>query len=379
MPEAAGPRSLRHLVEAMLAVGSDLDLHKVLQHIVQSARELVDAQYAALGVLDESGKWLSDFISVGIDDTTQRLIGALPKGNGLLGVLIRDAQPLRLADLREHDASVGFPPGHPPMRSFLGVPIRVGDTVFGNLYLTDKLSGEVFSDVDEELVVGLAAAAGVAIERARLHSHLQRLALLDDQERIARDLHDSVIQRVFGVGLLLQGTRHLTHSDPDAAVTRIDAAIDELDLTVKYLRTAIFGLDMRTHGGPPGFRSRVLELATESAGGLGFEPVVMFDGPIDAHIDGDLANELAAVITEALSNTARHANAARVEVHVTVTDTIMLRIEDDGVGPPPADAPRGNGLNNMITRAVRLDGTFTMRPGRENGTIIELSIPFDRE
>jgi len=375
MAEAAGPRRLRQLVDAMLAVSSDLELHTVLQHIVESARELVDAQYAALGVLDESGRWLSDFITVGIDDDTHRVIGALPKGHGLLGVLITDAQPLRLPDLREHDASSGFPPGHPPMRSFLGVPIRVGDTVFGNLYLTDKIFGEVFTDVDEELVVGLAAAAGVAIEKARLHSQLQRLALLDDQERIARDLHDSVIQRVFGVGLLLQGTRNLTHSDPDAAVTRIDAAIDELDLTVKHLRSAIFGLDIRTHGAAPGFRSRVLELATESAGGLGFEPVVMFDGPIDAHIDGNLANELAAVITEALSNAARHANAARVEVHLAVTDTIIVRIEDDGIGPPPADAPRGNGLKNMSTRAARLDGTLKMRPGTHRGTIIELSVP----
>ena len=237
----------------------------------------------------------------------------------------------------------------------------------------------MFTDIDEELVVGLAAAAGIAIEKARLHSQLQRLALLDDQERIARDLHDSVIQRVFGVGLMLEGTRRLVRADPDAAEMRIDDAIDELDLTIKHLRSAIFGLDTRTHGAPAGFRSRVLELATESTGALGFEPAVLFDGPIDAHIDDELANELAAVITEALSNTARHANATRVEMQLTVTDTIVLRIEDNGIGPPPADAPRGNGLNNMTTRAARLDGTFNMRPGPNSGTIIELSIPLDRD
>jgi len=379
MAEAAGPRRLRQLVDAMLTVSSDLDLHSVLQHIVEAARDLVDAQYAALGVLDESGRWLSDFITVGIDDETRHVIGALPKGHGILGVLITDAQPLRLPDLREHPDSYGFPPGHPPMRSFLGVPVRVGDVVFGNLYLTDKITDEVFTDIDEELVVGLAAAAGIAIDKARSHSQLQRLALLDDQERMGRDLHDSVIQRVFGVGLTLQGTRHLVRVDPDTAISRIDAAIEELDLTIKHLRSAIFGLDMRAHGATAEFRSRVLELAAESTSALGFEPTVFFDGPIDAHIDGNLANELAAVITEALSNTARHANAHRVEVHLIVTDTILLRIEDDGIGPPRADAPRGNGLNNMTTRAERLDGTFTMRPGPESGTVIELSIPVDRD
>jgi len=376
MTEAAGPRSLRQLVDAMLTVGSDLDLHNVLHRIVTSARELADAQYAALGVLDESGRWLSDFITVGIDDTTRGLIGALPKGHGILGVLISDAAPLRLPDLREHPASFGFPPGHPPMRSFLGVPVRAGDTVFGNLYLTDKISDEVFTDVDEELVVGLAAAAGIAIEKARLHHQLQDLALLDDQERIARDLHDSVIQRVFGVGLLLQGTSHLVRSDPNTAIARIDAAIDELDVTIQHLRSAIFGLDMRTRGAPEGFRRRVVDLATESTPALGFEPFVSFAGPVDAHIDGNLADELAAVITEALSNTARHANARRVEVHLIVAETIVLRIEDDGIGPPETGAPRGNGLNNMATRAARLNGEFNMRPGPERGTIIEVSLPF---
>jgi signal transduction histidine kinase len=369
---------LRQLVEAMLVVGSDLDLHNVLRHIVESARDLADAQYAALGVLDESGVWLTDFITVGIDDDTHRLIGALPKGNGILGVLTRDAEPLRLPDLREHASSSGFPPGHPPMGSFLGVPIRVGHQVFGNLYLTDKKTAEVFTDVDEELVVGLAAAAGIAIEKARLHSQLQSVALLDDQERIARDLHDSVIQRIFGVGLLLQGTSHFVRVDPDTAAARIEAAVSELDLTIQHLRSAIFGLGVRTGRAPSGFRNRVLELAGESAAALGFEPSVMFDGAIDTHIGGEVANELAAVITEALSNAARHANAGRVEIRLVVTDTIVLRIEDDGTGPPPADAPRGNGLDNMTARAARLDGTFDIRPGEPRGTIIEWAVPLDR-
>ena len=215
MSEFAGPRSLRQLLDAVLTVGSDLDLPAMLQRIVEAAVELVDARYGALGVLDESRTRLAQFITVGIDDETHSAIGDLPEGHGILGLLIVDAKPLRLPDLREHPDSYGFPPHHPPMRSFLGVPVRVRDQVFGNLYLTDKTSAEVFTDVDEELVVGLAAAAGVAIDNARLHARIQELTLVEDRERIARDLHDTVVQRLFATGLSLQGAAGLIHSDPD--------------------------------------------------------------------------------------------------------------------------------------------------------------------
>src|SRR5579859_132436 len=169
-----GPGGLRRLLDAVLTIGSELDLSSVLQRIVEAAVDLVGARYGALGVLDESGTELSEFITVGIDADTQRAIGALPKGLGLLGALITDARPLRLADLTEHPERSGFPPNHPPMTSFLGVPIRAHQEVFGNLYLTDKMTGEVFTDVDEELVLGLAAAAGVAIHNARLFAQVRR-------------------------------------------------------------------------------------------------------------------------------------------------------------------------------------------------------------
>src|SRR4029453_8468929 len=196
MGEYAGPRSLRQLLDAVLTIGSDLDPPGLLRRIVEAAVELVDARYGALGVLDDSRTRLAQFITVGIDEDEHAAIGSLPEGLGILGLLIVDAKPLRLPDLREHSERFGFPHHHPPMRSFLGVPIRVRDEVFGNLYLTDKASAEVFTDVDEELVVGLAAAAGVAIENARLHVLVQELALAEDRSRIARDLHDTVIQRL---------------------------------------------------------------------------------------------------------------------------------------------------------------------------------------
>jgi len=376
MGEFAGPRSLRRLLDAVLTVGSDLDLPAMLQRIVQAAVDLVDARYGALGVLDDTRERLAQFITVGIDDETRAAIGHLPEGHGILGLLIVDAKPLRLPDLREHPDSYGFPPHHPPMRSFLGVPIRVRDEVFGNLYLTDKTSAEVFTDVDEELVVGLAAAAGVAIENARLHSRIQDLALLEDRERIARDLHDSVIQRLFAIGLSLQGAAGLIRTDPATAAGRVEGAVDDLDLTVKQIRSAIFGLEPLTPGGGSGVRSQVLELVRESGPALGFEPTVLFDGPVDSSTTDGLALDLLATLREALSNVARHARAGRVDVTVAVDATgVLLRVADDGVGPPAPDRPRGHGLDNMAARATRRGGSFDIGPATPKGTVVEWRAP----
>ena len=347
----------------------------MLRRIIESAVTLVDAQYGALGVLDETRTRLSQFITVGIDDAGREAIGTLPEGHGILGLLIVDAKPLRLPDLSEHPDSYGFPPNHPPMKSFLGVPIRLRDEVFGNLYLTDKKSAEVFTDVDEELVVGLAAAAGIAIENARLHAQVHDMALLEDRERIGRDLHDTVIQRLFATGMSLQGTARLVRSDPDEALTRIEAAIDDLDLTVKHIRTAIFGLE-RTRPTTEGLRTRVLSIAREASGSTGFEPRVLLDGPLDATVDDGLAAELLATLREALSNVARHAAASRVDVTVAVdAERLQLTVADDGVGPPAEDAPRGKGLANMGERAERLGGSCTVGVAHSGGTLLTWTVP----
>ena len=181
----AGPQQVLRLLDAVMAIGSGQSLRDVLRGITETAAELVDARYAALGVLDETGSRLAEFITVGLTDDETTRIGARPEGHGILGLLILEPKPLRLPDLHAHPDSFGFPPGHPPMTSFLGVPIRSRGVVYGNLYLTDKADGQVFTDVDEELAVGLAAAAGVAIENARLHEQAQAAGLLDERERIA--------------------------------------------------------------------------------------------------------------------------------------------------------------------------------------------------
>jgi signal transduction histidine kinase len=370
--EFAGPRSLRQLLDAVLSVGSDLELGAMLRRIVEAAVALVDARFGALGVLDADRTGLAEFITVGMDQELRDRIGELPKGHGILGVLIVDPKPLRLPDLREHPDSFGFPPGHPPMRSFLGVPVTVRGEVFGNLYLTDKMSAEVFTDVDEELVVALAVAAGVAIENARLHTRVRELDVLEDRERIARDLHDTVVQRLFATGLTLQGTARLVN-DADAR-RRIEGAVEDLDLTVRHIRTAIFGLE-RTKAAASGLREQVLELTREAEASLGFEPRVLFDGPVDSVIPVPVASELLATLREALANVVRHARATEVGVEVMVHGDVVLRVCDNGLGLPEHVRSGGHGLVNMRTRAEHLGGSLHLAPGPDGGTDLEWRVP----
>ena len=237
----AGPRQLRRLLDAVVSIGSELDLSDSLRRIVEVATDLVDARYGALGVLDESGTRLAEFIAVGIDEDQRAAIGHLPEGHGILGVLIVDPKPLRLPDLTQHPDSFGFPPNHPPMRSFLGTPILVRGKVFGNLYLCDKQGGEVFSDIDEELVTALSRRPQAS--RSRTPAFMPRvaeLALFEDRERIARDLHDTVIQRLFATGLTLQATIRLV--ERPEVVDRLQTLVEDLDVTVRHIRSVIFEL-----------------------------------------------------------------------------------------------------------------------------------------
>ncbi len=373
-PRYAGLSQLHRLLDAVLAVGSELDLPAVLRTIVESARDLAEAQYAALGVLDEDKTHLEQFITTGIDEPHIRAIGELPKGHGILGVLIADPRPIRLPDLKEHPDSYGFPPNHPPMTSFLGVPIRTRGDVFGNLYLTEKHDGQAFTDVDEELVVALAVAAGIAIENARLHNRLQEATVLEERDRIARDLHDKVIQRLFATGLTLQGAARLSVR-PEVA-TRLDQAVADLDDTVREIRTTIFELE--TVRSRAGCRQGVLALTQDLSRALGFSPAVRFEGPVDTVVTGDLCEVVLTVVGEGLSNVADHAAATRVEVTITAGDQLTVVVQDNGRGmgseqPAPG---RGRGLRNLRDRAERLGGTFTTTPTRDGvGTRIEWQVP----
>ena len=368
----AGPRQLRRLLDAVLSIGSELGLAEVLQRIIEVATELVDARYGALGVLDEAGTRLAQFITVGIDEEGRRQIGNLPEGHGILGLLIVDPRPIRLPDLREHPDSYGFPPNHPPMRSFLGAPILVRNEVFGNLYLCDKAGGDVFTDIDEEMVVALAGAAGIAIENARLHARVADLAMFEDRERIARELHDTVIQRLFATGLALQATVRLV--ERPEVVERLQSMVEDLDVTVRHIRSAIFELHTARLPGSS-VRQAVLALCAESSRSLGFEPMVHFDGPIDSLVDEQLADHVLSVLQEILSNVTRHAAATKVEVSLVTADgQLIVSVVDDGRGIAQG-VTGGRGLENLRARANRLGGDVEWGPGADGGTDVRWRVP----
>ena len=364
------------LLDAVVALGTDLSLPNVLRRIVESAVHLVDAQYGALGVVgpgqSDLGHGLVEFITVGMDSQTARSIDHPPLGLGLLGLLIDDPRPLRMADLTRHPAFSGFPPHHPQMRSFLGVPIRVRDQVFGNLYLTEKRGGAAFSKADSDLIVALAGAAGVAIENARLHERVEQLAVLTERERIARDLHDTVIQRLFATGMGLQGL--VGNIDSAVVRDRVQQAVDELDETIREIRGTIFALEA-DGADRSALRSRIIALASETEETLGFTPRVHMDGPLDSVVSTTTADEILKTMREALSNVARHAQASSVSIHVDCdAQGVTLRVSDNGRGLDGL-AHDGHGLENMRARAEALGGrcVLSRRPG--GGLVVTWRVP----
>ncbi|WUC46143.1 GAF domain-containing sensor histidine kinase [Streptomyces cellulosae] len=540
---ARGTRDrVRSLLEAVLSVGRELDLEQALYSIVEAAAALVDARYAALGVIGPDGRRLSAFHTVGVSDEEIARIGHYPEGHGILGELIRHPEPLRVPKLSEHPASYGFPPHHPPMNTFLGVPIRVRDQVFGNLYLTEKRGGAQFDEEDESVLSTLAVAAGVAIDNARLYEEsrlrerwlqvhaeithglmsgsgrgdalllvaerareitgaalavvavpmegidslavelalgqdaethrglvvpvegsflgqafasaapvtsadiahdervfpgpqsltglgpavavpiggedgvrgillliraagghvftdkeieplrgfaaqaavamelaerrqdAEQIALLEDRDRIARDLHDLAIQRLFATGMTLQSAgRFIEHKEASERVLR---AVDDLDETIKIIRSTIFGLRSRTPAGGSGtgLRARVVRIVGETAPLLGFAPSVRMEGLIDTHASKEAADHLVAVLSEALTNVARHARASRAQVAVeTDGRELRLTVADDGVGLPAGG--RRSGLRNMAERAEQLGGSFEVTDTPGGGTTLVWRVP----
>jgi signal transduction histidine kinase len=373
----SGERSdLQRLLDAVLAISTEWSLPVVLRRIVEVAIELVDAQYGALGVLDPTGSHLTEFIYVGISPDLAERIGTRPEGHGILGLLITDPKPIRIDDLREHPNSYGFPDHHPQMSSFLGVPIRVRGNVFGNLYLTQKRAGARFTELDEELLVGLAGAAGAAIESVRLHHRVAELSVIEDRERIARDLHDSVIQRLFAIGLLLQGLGARI-DDPEVA-GRLERAVDDLDDTVRHIRTTIFELQRRRLPGRS-VRQELLDLVAEAGEQLGTSPLVHFDGPIDSVVPAPIADHLLAVAREALTNVVKHARTPKVEVSLTARENgVTLTILDEGIGLPEG-AGGGHGLPNLRSRAEELGGMCSIERRDPVGTEVVWSVPLRQD
>jgi signal transduction histidine kinase len=532
---------LRLLLDAVVTMAGDLTLDGVLSRIVSVASALVDARYAALGVLDVGReRRLRTFVHHGIGQDVVDEIGDLPTGHGLLGLLIDEPRPIRLHDIAAHPASYGFPEYHPPMSSFLGVPVRIRDQVFGNLYLTEKAGGGDFTETDERVVLALAAAAGVAIENARLyeeaeqrqqwlsataeitahlgtlpagedalqlvadrarqvsgadvvwivagsdtdslqlrvvsgvdadveamrrlpmqsslaahvvrtgealevpnladdpravdpsvelgwprlgptvvvplgsrgesegvlalawapdrasahdrlHSELpasfaeqaalaiqvgraredqQRLTLFEDRDRIGKDLHDLVIQRLFAVGLSLESTARQAE-DPELA-ERLGRAVDDLDATIKDIRRTIFALGSMDSAGD--VQIEIERIVDRAASTMKFRPALQLDGPVRTAVPSHLVPDLLAVLSEALSNAGRHADASAIDVLVAaLPDQVLVRVADDGKGMD--ETVLESGLGNMRARAHKHGGTFEVQSASGAGTTVTWAVP----
>ncbi|MCA9947247.1 MAG: GAF domain-containing protein, partial [Anaerolineales bacterium] len=237
-------RQLAALDKATMAIAGELTLDKVLQQIVDVARELADAQYAALGVPNKQG-FLETFIDSGMPDEIANAIPHLPKGLGLLGAIVKERKTIRIPRIEDDPRSVGFPEGHPPMVPFLGVPVIAGRETLGNLYLTNKIGADEFTQTDQDLVELLAAHAAVAIQNARLYEQVGRLAIVEERTRIGMDLHDGIIQSIFAVGLTLESTKLSLPGDPQEADILLSHAIEALNATIRDIRNFI--LDLRPH------------------------------------------------------------------------------------------------------------------------------------
>ena len=357
---------------AIAGLGSVED---VLQVIVDQIRPLVGARYAALGLVDSSGV-IEAFITSGLDRETRARIGALPRGHGFLGLIIRENSSIRIPDIALDERRYGFPPNHPEMHSFLGVPVTVKGRSVGNLYFTDKAHGQEFTAADQALVETFARHAGIAIENARLHEQVQRLAVVDERERISKDLHDGILQNIYAVGLSLEDVPELMGEDPDEVVRRVERAIDSLHMTILDIRNFIFGLR-------PDLLSGMTLLAGLAATTEEFRHNSMIDVEIEAtglieEPPADTTAHLLGIVHESLANIARHSGASRAVVAVSAVEGgLELTVTDNGRGFDPATAATigHQGLVNMRERAEGIGATMTIDSDTTTGTTVRVRLP----
>ncbi len=377
-------QALAALHQAALSIASEVSLDKVLKQITDSARQLVGARYAALGVPDAEGR-MDKFVTSGIDAQQAESIAHRPLGTGVLGVIMRESRSIRLPRVDDDPRSVGFPAGHPPMGSFLGVPILAGSQVLGNLYLTDKVvereDGTLIEDVeftasDQELVEMLAAHAAIAIQNAQLYEQVGRLAIVEERSRIGMDLHDGVIQSIYAVGLILESARLQMHDEPEEADKSVLLAIAGLNDAIRDIRNFI--LDLRPQRFSGDLNQALARLIRE------FQANAMI--PVRFSAQASALSALAPAVArtiflttqEALANVARHARANEVTVEIwQEPEMAILCIEDDGVGFSVSQQSQavGHGLANMRARAEELNGIFIIQSEPGEGTQICLRLP----
>jgi signal transduction histidine kinase len=362
------PERLHALIDAILLIETDADIDGLLSRIIETASRLVGARYGALGVIAGDGVTLSRFITYGLDPEERAAIGDEPRGKGILGEIIHHPAPLRIDDLGTHPKSFGFPPNHPPMERFLGVPVCTGDGhIYGNLYLTEPLDGKPFSEEAEQLLEAFGRAAGLVIDQEMLRTSMRELTLSEERERLARDLHDTVIQRLFGVGLALQIS--LSSVLDDDVRSRINNVLDELDATIHEIRTTIFEID-QDQPIDQTLEQRVAQLSGEVETRLGILAELKVASGIDIEIGPRCARHVVQALREILSNIVRHSEASMVQIQVdTMQNLIEVIVRDNGVGFRP-NIGSGRGLRNLSSRARELGGDCTVESEIGSGTMV---------
>jgi signal transduction histidine kinase len=377
MAQPSNP-ALKAVSDAVLAVASQRSVEEVLQQLVECARELAGARYAALGIPDGAGGF-SQFLTTGMSDELIASMGPLPRTHGMLGAMLEETTPFRTDDLHEDPRFRGWwPKGHPDMRSFLGVPIVAADGVMGSFYLTEKEGADTFSDEDRELIELLASHAAIAITNARLYERSRELSILEERNRLALELHDAVSQKLFSLVLTAESAETLLERDREAARAQLERlkalsreALDELRSLIMELRPP----DLDRDGLCGALRKHVevlrelhgveIELNVDDAASAG-------DGP---------DQEVFRIAQEALQNALRHAHARHVSVRLgRANGPLALEVRDDGVGFRPDDPElrsRRLGLTSMEERAGRIGGRLEIHSAPGKGTDIKLEVAAD--
>jgi signal transduction histidine kinase len=369
--------SLEQLSAAVLAVARRRSVREVLQTIVATARQLAGAEYAALGVPDERGGF-AEFVVDGVSDEQWAAIGELPRQHGILAVMLREATPQRMPDLRADPRFGGWwPAAHPEIVDFLGMPIVDGDEILGALYLANKDGG--FSDEDERLVRVLAMHAAIALTNARLYEGARELALAEERARIARELHDAVAQKLFSARLTVDAAAALVDTDPAEAraeLAELARLVADAGAELRGIVAALRPAELSTDGLLGTLRARVGLLDRVH------DATVMFETDRIPSLPADVEETLLRVAEEALHNALRHAQADTVRVAVSLAEgRVVLTVADDGKGfdvdTPALAAARRLGLASMRERARAVGGTFsvTSTPGR--GTTVRVAVPHE--
>jgi len=354
---------------AMYATEADT-LDGTFERIATIARDLVGARYAALGIPNGKGG-LEHFRFAGIDPTLVEKIGDPPKGQGLLGAIIQERRAIRLDNMQDDPRSIGFPNHHPEMSRFLGVPIIVSNKLYGMLYLTDKINGEIFTEQDQQIVETVAGYAALAIAGAQLREGERRLAQLEERERIGMELHDGVIQSLYAVGMYIE----LQRSAPQIPGQNLAHIVHDLDSIISDIRKYIQNLKPNDEATQPlehCFRDLITRLHVPST--LAID--IVTESPI--RLDENVYEAVCQMANEAISNVIRHANATQLTIAIaSENNCVRVTFEDNGTGFDSTEirSSSGLGLHNLQRRAELNKGTLVVESTKGKGTRIELKMP----